>query len=73
MTSPEDLPDPGIEPRTPALQTECGRLDSIPGSGRSPRGGNDYPLQYSCWRIRWTEDHGRLQSMGSQSLCDFHF
>jgi len=23
-------------------------LDSIPGSGRSPGGGRDYPLQYSC-------------------------
>ena len=21
---------------------------SVPGSGRSPRGGNGYPLQYSC-------------------------
>ena len=23
-------------------------LGSIPGSGRSPGAGNDYPLQYSC-------------------------
>ena len=23
-------------------------LDSIPRLGRSPRGGNGYPLQYSC-------------------------
>ena len=21
----------------------------VPGSRRSPRGGHDYPLQYSCW------------------------
>ena len=55
----------------------------IPWSGRSPRSpgeGNVYPLQYSClekgmstyssilaWRIPWTEEPGRLQSMGSQS------
>ena len=26
----------------------AGDLDSIPGSGRSPGGGNDNPLQYSC-------------------------
>ena len=26
----------------------AGELDSIPGSGRYPREGNDYPLQYSC-------------------------
>ena len=25
-----------------------GDLDSIPGSGRSPREENGYPLQYSC-------------------------
>ena len=25
-----------------------GDLDSTPGSGKSPGGGNDYPLQYSC-------------------------
>ena len=25
-----------------------GGLGSIPGSGRSPREGNGYPLQYSC-------------------------
>ena len=26
----------------------AGYLGLIPGSGRSPREGNDYPLQYSC-------------------------
>ena len=26
----------------------AGNPDSIPGSGRSPGGGNDNPLQYSC-------------------------
>ena len=34
----------------------------IPGLGRSPGGGNDNPLQYSCLRIPWTEEPGRLQS-----------
>ena len=28
--------------------SNAGDLDSIPGSGRSPGEGNDYPLQYSC-------------------------
>ena len=28
---------------------------SIPESGRSPGGGHDYPLQYSCWKVPWTE------------------
>ena len=38
----------------------------IPGSGRSPREENGNPLQYSCWRIPWTEDPGGLQPIGSQ-------
>ena len=40
--------------------------DSVPGSGRFPEEGNDNPLQYSCWRIPWTEETGGLQSMGLQ-------
>ena len=43
-------------------------MGSIPGSGRSPREGNGYPLQYSCQRIPWTEEPGGLQSMGSQRV-----
>ena len=38
-------------------------LSSIPGSGRSPGGGNVDPLQYS-----WTEEPGGLQSMGHKEL-----
>ena len=30
------------------LPASTGDAFSIPGSGRSPRGGNDNPLQYSC-------------------------
>ena len=33
---------------------------SVPGSGRSPGGGQGNPLQYSRWRIPWTEEPGRL-------------
>ena len=32
------------------------------------REGNDKPLQYSCWKIPWTEELGRLQSMWSQRV-----
>ena len=39
-------------------------LGLIPGLGRSPEEGNGNPLQYSCQRIPWTEETGRLQSMG---------
>ena len=51
----------------PASAGDTGDTSSIPGLGRSPGGENDNPLQYSCWRIPWTEEPGGLQSMGSQS------
>ena len=41
-----------------------GDAESIPGSGRSPGGGNGNPLQYSCLEIPWTEEVGGLQSIG---------
>ena len=37
----------------------------ISGSGRSPGRGDGNPLQYFAWKIPWTEEPGRLQSMGS--------
>ena len=36
-----------------------GDLDSIPGSGRSPREGNDYQLQYSC--LKNSKNRGACQ------------
>ena len=46
-----------------------GHPGSIPGSGRSPGEGNGNPLQYFlAWKIPWTEEPGRLQSMGSQRV-----
>ena len=33
----------------PANAGATGDMGSIPGSGRSPRGGNGNPFQYSCW------------------------
>ena len=38
---------------------------SIPGWGRPPGEGNGNTLQ-DVWKIPWTEEPGRLQSMGSQ-------
>ena len=40
----------------------------IPGWGKSPGEGNGKPLQYSCWRMLWTEEPGGLQAMGSQRV-----
>ena len=51
--------------------------DSVPGSERSPGGGNGSPLQYSFFffhsnilarEIPWTEEAGGLQSIKSQRV-----
>ena len=38
-------------------------LGSIPGSGRSPGGGNGNPLPCSDWEIPWTEEPGGLREL----------
>ena len=54
---------------------DTGDVGSIPGSGRSPRGGNDNPLQYSClgnpmdrgaW---WATVHGVAKSQTGLRNC----
>ena len=45
----------------------AGDLGSIPGSGRSPEKGMATHPNILAWRIPWTEEPGRLQSMGTQS------
>ena len=40
----------------------------IPGSGRSPGGGMATHSSIIAWRIPWTEEPSRLQSMGSQGV-----
>ena len=44
---------------------------SIPGSGRSPRGGHSNHSSILAWKIPWTKEPGRLQSIGLQRVgCD---
>ena len=50
----------------PANAGDAGDTGSIPGLGRYPGVGNGNPLQYSCWKIPWTEGPDSLQSMGLQ-------
>ena len=45
---------------------DIGNTGSTPGLGSFHGGGNGNPLQYSCLEIPWTEEPGRLQSIGSQ-------
>ena len=40
----------------------------IPGLGRSPGEENGNSLSILAWRIPWTEEPGRLQSIGSQRV-----
>ena len=51
---------------------QCRRCEfdesSITGSGRSPGGGRATHSSILAWRIPWTEEPGRLQSMGSQRV-----
>ena len=67
------LPTPvflGFSDGSDGKQPACnqGDLGSIPGLGRSPGKGNSYPFHILAWRIPWTEESGRLQSMGSQGV-----
>ena len=52
----------------PANAGDISEVGSIPGLGRSPGGGHGNPLQCSCLEILWTEEPGRLQSMGLQRV-----
>ena len=114
---PGDFPNPGIEPRSPALKADAlpserpgkpnvkstpnfkdfiqrnakyltdnfyigfpggsavknlpaNASDSglVPGSGRSPGGGNGNHCSILAWRVPWTEEPGWRQSMGSQRV-----
>ena len=50
--------------------TSAGDIRNVsltPGSGRTPGGGHDNPLQYSCLENPMDTGAWRLQSMGSQS------
>ena len=49
-------------------ESACNARDQglIPGLGRSPGEGNSNRSSILAWRVPWTEEPGRLQSMGSQ-------
>ena len=73
--SPRDLPHPGIESESPELQADSLPLSHYGLSTKECRiyilletkigEGNGTPLQYSCLENPWTEEPGKLQSMGS--------
>ena len=52
----------------PANAGDVGDTSSIPGSGRSPRGGNGNPLQYACLENPVDRGARGLQSMETQRV-----
>ena len=60
------LTQPGFSDGSDAEQSACsvGDLGSISGFRRSPGGGHGNPSSILAWRIPWTEESGRLQSLG---------
>ena len=62
-TETEGFPD-GSKSKESACNV--GDPGSIPGSGRSLVEGNGNPLQYSYWKIPWTEEPGLVQLSWTQ-------
>ena len=60
------------------LPANTGDLCLIPGSGRSPGGGNSYPLQYSCLEDSmhrgawWARVHGVTKELGMPEQLSMH-
>ena len=52
----------------PANAGDIRDAGSIPGPRRYPGEGYGNPFQYSCLEILWTEEPGRLQSIGSHRV-----
>ena len=58
------VPEAVVVMNLPANARDVRDLDSIPGSGRSPGGGMATHSSILAWRIPWTEELSKLQSMG---------
>ena len=62
------FPGGSVVKKLSANAEDAGDMDSIPGLGRSPRGGNVNPLQASCLenpvdrRAWWAPVHGAAKS-----------
>ena len=62
------LPGSTVVKNLPANARDAGDLGLIPGSGRSPGGGNGNLLQYYCCENFKDRGAGRLQSIGLQRV-----
>ena len=57
-----------VKKKVPASAGYVRDVDSIPGLGRFPGGGNGSPFQYSCLENPYGEDPGGLQSIAWQRV-----
>ena len=62
------FPGGAVLKNPPANAGDIRDVGSIPGLGRSPGEENGNSLSILAWRIPWTEEPGRLQSIGSQRV-----
>ena len=60
LSQVKQFPGSSMVKNRPADSRDSGDSVSIPVSGRSPGGGNDNPLQYSCLKVLRTEEPGGL-------------
>jgi len=62
------LPGSVVVKNLPAKAGDTRDTGLIPGSGRSYGVEDDYLLPVPAWKITWTEEPTRLQSMESQRV-----
>ena len=59
---------PLVVKNPPTSAGDAREVGSVHGSGRFPGEGNGTHTSILAWRIPWTEEPGRLQSIGSQGV-----
>ena len=67
------FPGSSVVKNPPASAEDTGDLGLIPGSGRSPGGGNGNPLQYSCGKPHGQRSLAGYSPWGCTELDTNHF
>ena len=62
------FPEDSVVNNPPANAGEAGDAGSTTGSGRSLKKETATPSRILDWKIPWTEEYSRLQSMGLQRV-----
>ena len=64
----QGFPGGSVVKNLPANAGDAGDMGLIPGFRRSPEEGMATHSSILAWRLQWTEEPGRLQSMGSHRV-----